>query len=113
MIDTSLILIEGMTGAGKSTTAANLAATLRERGFDARSYHEFDADHPIRSKSADAMKASQHGDPPPVPHGADAEGRNPYGAWQWRDYAERLRAEKRIGVIESRYWQSVYQRHAD
>lgn len=107
MIDAALILIEGMTGAGKSTTAKGLADALQDRGFSARWYHEFDGDNPIRSKSADAMKASQHGEPPPEIAGYDEQGRNPYGAWQWSDYATRLRSEKKIGIVESRYWQNL------
>lgn len=41
-----LILIEGMIGAGKSTTAERLAARLTEDGDDVRAFSEFANDHP-------------------------------------------------------------------
>jgi hypothetical protein len=47
MLSTRLILIEGLPGSGKSTTAAYLASMLRQQGLDARAYLEEDDPHPI------------------------------------------------------------------
>lgn len=47
MLDTRLILIDGLTGAGKSTTAQRLWLHLRRLGTDARWFYEHDATHPI------------------------------------------------------------------
>lgn len=46
-----LILIEGMIGAGKSTTAEPLASRLATDGNDVRAFLELAADHPIRTRS--------------------------------------------------------------
>jgi hypothetical protein len=51
-----LILLEGMIGAGKSTTAARLAAWLVSCGENARAYDEFADDHPIRLEAVDRLR---------------------------------------------------------
>ncbi len=48
MIDTRLILITGMSGSGKSTTARNLARQLRLNGVRCHWLHEEIRRHPIR-----------------------------------------------------------------
>jgi len=108
MLDTQLILIEGMSGAGKSTTAERLAARLREAGFEAASYHEFDRDNPIRTKASDAMRDGYEKEGPLRFPGSDASGSNPYGSEQWAMLAEQLvAAPGRVVVLESRYWQNA------
>ena len=47
MIDSKLILIEGMAGSGKSTTGQKVLDELSKRGFKAEFYHEFSREHPI------------------------------------------------------------------
>lgn len=47
MIDTKLILIEGLSGAGKSTIAQRLWLHLCRQGFEARWFYEHDTAHPI------------------------------------------------------------------
>lgn len=42
-----LILVDGFTGSGKSTTAQRLCLDLQAAGFQARWYHEHEASHPI------------------------------------------------------------------
>lgn len=47
MLDTQLLLIEGIWGSGKSTTTQNLYLHLTQQGFTARRlFDEADADHP-------------------------------------------------------------------
>jgi thymidylate kinase len=48
---TRLIFVEGMPGAGKSTTAIRIADWLRARGEAAHAYHELADDNPIRSST--------------------------------------------------------------
>ncbi len=47
MIETKLILIDGITGSGKSTTAQFLAGQLRLNGIKAKWYHETEDSHPL------------------------------------------------------------------
>ncbi|WP_422485687.1 hypothetical protein [Gudongella sp. DL1XJH-153] len=47
MIKTKLILIDGITGSGKSTTAQFLAGQLRLNGIKAKWYHETEDSHPL------------------------------------------------------------------
>lgn len=47
MIDTRLILVDGLTGAGKSTTAQRLWLHLERCGVAARWFYEHDGGHPI------------------------------------------------------------------
>lgn len=50
-MDTKLILIEGLPGSGKSTTAALAYEVLRENGIDAEVYFEGDLSHPADFES--------------------------------------------------------------
>ena len=47
MLNTKLILIEGLLGSGKSTTAEHLGTFLQQQGIDGRWYLEEDDPHPI------------------------------------------------------------------
>jgi hypothetical protein len=47
MINTKLILLDGLTGAGKSTTAQRLWLHLERQGHAARWFYEHDTSHPI------------------------------------------------------------------
>jgi hypothetical protein len=51
-----LILIEGMIGAGKTTTSGLVETWLRSRGGDARAYQELARDHPVRTRVADQLR---------------------------------------------------------
>ena len=47
MIDTQLILIEGLPGSGKSTTAENLASEIKNHGKRCHCFLEWAENHPI------------------------------------------------------------------
>jgi hypothetical protein len=47
MLNTKLILIEGLPGSGNSTTTRYLPAVLQGSGCDCRQYLEEDEPHPI------------------------------------------------------------------
>jgi hypothetical protein len=106
-----LIFVEGMIGAGKSTTARNIAQWLEARRESARAYHEMDEDNPIRTRGADAMRA-HHPQVRPMPGaGPDGFATDPrvYGPQQWRDLADRCLTGDRTLVLESRYLQNSVQ----
>jgi hypothetical protein len=106
-----LVFIEGMTGAGKSTTARNVAAWLEARGEPVHLYHEMDPDNPIRTKGVDAMRSNhpQVGRLPDV--GPDGFALDPsvYGPTQWSDLARRSIEGPETLVLESRYMQNSVQ----
>ena len=90
-----LILIEGMIGSGKTTTAGHLADWLARRGEDVRAFDEGAADHPIRTRRVDELLAV------PAPGDPDA-----YSAGQWRRLAERCRRGGQMVILESVFLQN-------
>ena len=103
-----LILIEGMVGAGKSTTAAAVARRLAAQGDDAVAYNEFADDHPIRTRAVDLLRATSPEVivPPSVPDEATARAAGLYALDQWRVLAERCRRERRTTILESTFLQN-------
>ena len=95
MSEPRLILIEGMIGAGKTTTARWLEDWLSSRGEDARAYCEVAADHPIRTRRVDELLAA------PVPGDPDV-----YSAGQWRRLAERCLRDGQTIILESVFLQN-------
>jgi thymidylate kinase len=90
-----LILVEGMIGSGKTTTAGHLADWLSRRGEDVRAFDEGDADHPIRTRRVDELLAA----PAPGDPGA-------YSAGQWRRLAERCLRDEQTVILESVFLQN-------
>jgi predicted kinase len=106
---TRLILIEGMIGAGKSTTAQHIGTWLAERGDDSVVFAEFAPDHPVRTKAVDRLRAAY---PEPVwtQHdvGPDGLSVDPtvYSAEQWGRLAELCARDGRTVVLESTFLQN-------
>jgi hypothetical protein len=106
-----LILIEGMIGSGKTTTALRIGDWLARRGEDARVFCECAADHPIRTRAEDWLRAVA-ADPqaPGAPGGAGdgtAAGRpGVYAADQWRRLAERCLRDRQTIILESSFLQN-------
>jgi predicted kinase len=94
-----LILIEGMIGAGKSTTAERLAARLREDGEEVRVFLEFAADHPIRTRHVDFLR------------GADPAPASSYDAGQWNVLADRCARGAHTIIVESMFLQNSVMPH--
>jgi predicted kinase len=90
-----LILVEGMIGSGKTTTAERLGDWLSGRGEDVRTYDEGAADHPIRTRRVDELV----GAPAPGDPGA-------YSASQWRRLAERCLRDGPTVILESVFLQN-------
>ena len=90
-----LILVEGMIGSGKTTTAERLGDWLSGRGEDVRAFDEGAADHPIRTRRVDELL----GAPAPGDPGA-------YSASQWRRLAERCLRDGQTVILESIFLQN-------
>jgi hypothetical protein len=107
MGEARLVLIEGMIGAGKTTTARWAADWLSGRGEDARAFCEFDEDHPIRTKAVDQLRAARGlAAVPIVPAGnGPADEQVGYAASQWRRLAERCAGGRQTAIVESAFLQ--------
>ena len=90
-----LILIEGMIGSGKTTTAGHLADWLARRGERVRAFGEGAADHPIRTRRVDELLAAPAPGDPSV-----------YAAGQWRRLAERCLRDEQTIICESVFLQN-------
>ena len=90
-----LILIEGMIGSGKTTTAGYLADWLARRGEDVRAFDEGAADHPIRTRRVDELLAA----PAPGDPGV-------YSARQWRRLAKQCLRDRQTVILESVFMQN-------
>ena len=95
MAASRLILVEGMIGSGKTTTAGRLGDWLSGRGEDVRAFDEGAADHPIRTRRVDELLAA------PAPGDPDA-----YSAGQWRQLAERCLRDGQTVILESIFLQN-------
>ena len=95
MAASRLILIEGMIGSGKTTTAERLGDWLASRGEHVRTFDEGAADHPIRTRRVDELLGA------PEPGGSDA-----YAASQWRRLAERCLRDGQTVILESIFLQN-------
>ena len=95
MAASRLILVEGMIGSGKTTTAGRLGDWLSGRGEDVRAFDEGAADHPVRTRRVDELLAA------PVPGDPDA-----YSAGQWRRLAERCQRDGQTLILESIFLQN-------
>ncbi len=94
MLRRRLILIEGMIGAGKSTTAERLAARLTAAGEDICIFGEFADDHPIRTKGADRARM------------VDLPSADAYAASQWDGLATRCASGSPTVILESAFLQN-------
>jgi hypothetical protein len=101
-----LILIEGMIGSGKTTTATRLGDWLARRGENARVFGECAEDHPIRTRAEDRLRAAADSQAPGPP-GSTGDGRaGAYAAGQWRRLAERCLRDRQTIILESSFLQN-------
>lgn len=102
-----LILVEGMIGSGKTTTAMRVGAWLARQGENARVFCEGAADHPIRTRAEDRLRAAAGPQPPGSAADARAE-RSPRASAddQWRRLAERCPRGGQTIILESSFLQN-------
>jgi predicted kinase len=103
-----LILIEGMIGAGKTTTARLVETWLTSRGEDARAFQELAEDHPIRTRAVDQLREHYRQLAEPAGPARDGGVADPgvYAAGQWRRLAERCRLGQQTVILESTFLQN-------
>ena len=89
MLDTKLILVEGIPGSGKTTTTEHLGTYLQHRDIGCRWYLEEDDPHPI---ACHEMKLNELIEKLPL---------------QWASFAEPASHEKVVTIMESRLWQNT------
>jgi thymidylate kinase len=103
-----LILIEGMIGSGKTTTAGWLEDWLSRRGEDVRAFREFDEDQPIRTRAVDQLRAAatQAARSPGRAGSVAPRESEVYAASQWRRLAERCLNGRQALILESVFLQN-------
>ncbi len=85
-----LILIDGLPGSGKSTTAQYLAMQLQRNGFEARWFYETESDHPIYTELADGQDTLEFVETTLA---------------KWRSFAHRAGESDVVTILESSIFQ--------
>jgi hypothetical protein len=93
-----LVLIEGLPGSGKSTTAHLLARHVESLGLPARWYYEHEESHPI-FHYPDVLEA--------VRQRRIRDGFFQDAVERWRRYAATLAADGNWGILESSFFQTA------
>jgi thymidylate kinase len=88
VLNTKLILVEGLPGAGKSTATAHLGTVLQRHGVVCRWFLEGDEPHPIPCLDFKLRDLPQR--LPPL----------------WKTLTEQALQEQGVTIIESRLWQN-------
>ena len=96
MIDTKLILIEGVPCSGKSTTAEKLAMDISSEGIQANCYLEWSEDNPIFIGTMENLAE--------IIRTTKARETDVYQ--QWVRFVHHVRQHTVVSIIESRFWQT-------
>jgi thymidylate kinase len=96
-LNTKLILLEGLPGSGKTTTARNLAAELNRAGTACQVFWEWSDPHPIDIGDFDHVGE----------YIATISAREQDLIRQWRKFALHQRDQETVTVMESRFWQTT------
>lgn len=94
MIDTRLILIEGLPGMGKSTTSAFVADRIQHEGLQASWFHEFSPDNPIALAVLAGFEGTQDWALPDR------------SLLQWHVLRQQLLCGSTSTILEGRFWQN-------
>ncbi len=97
MLNTKLILIDGITGSGKSTTAQFLANQLKRNGIPGKWYHENENNHPLDYEQDIEVFASK----------AELEEFLDTTPKLWRQFVEQASQSDQVHIIESFLFQDT------
>jgi len=96
MIDTRLILIEGMPCSGKSTTARKLESLLSAGGIECQCFLEWAPDNPIFIGNIESL--------PEIIARTKSRAQNVLR--DWKDFTAKARQQVTVSIMESRFWQT-------
>jgi thymidylate kinase len=95
MIQSKLILIDGITGSGKSTTAQFLFDQMQRNGIEVSWYHEDEKDHPIKFDEELEVFETQ----------AQLERFLDMMPRLWRDFTQQTMESESVQILESSFFQ--------
>lgn len=94
MTPAKLIIVEGLPGLGKSTTAQHIAIALEKLGIPCRWYYEADFENPVSG----FYEPQFHGSPPEFVRTQEAK---------WHAFAEACAADDAVTILESSLFQET------
>jgi len=96
MIDTKLILIEGVPCSGKSTTAQKLKTDISACGIKCNCFLEWAENNPIFIGHVEDLSEII----------STTKSREQNVLQQWKNFTKRAKKQETVNVIESRFWQT-------
>lgn len=96
MIDTKLILIEGIPGSGKSTIAASLSDLITKNNIPCQCHLEWSENNPIFIGHMDDLSEII----------STSGARWPDVLRQWHEFALQAKRQNIVHALESRFWQA-------
>jgi thymidylate kinase len=96
MINTKLILIEGVPCSGKSTTAMKLKRMVSARGIECQCFLEWAPNNPIFIGNMESL--------PEIIATTKSRAQNILR--NWKDFTAKARQRSTVSIIESRFWQT-------
>src|ERR1051325_8136278 len=96
MIETKLILIEGLPGSGKSTTAQKLANVISNSEIACQCFLEWSTNHPIQIGDD-----SQLGEIIATSINRESE-----LFQKWQNFVQVQQTQELVTIMESRFWQT-------
>lgn len=100
MIDTKLILVEGLPGSGKSTTAQFISKCLSESGIENKWWYEEEEGHPVYLFNSDeSMKNT-------IDDLSNGNYRNVINKAlvQWRIFSDSLKSKEKVVLVDSTFF---------
>lgn len=101
MINTKLILIDGITGSGKSTIAHFIARQIKNSGFEVKWFHEDENEHPLRLYGEKYIKNENESD-----INYSQRIRTDYYDI-WNNFVNKIKDDKTIYIVESFIFQDI------
>ena len=97
MINTKLILVDGITGSGKSTTAHFIARQMEKNGIKVKWYYEVEKDHPL-------LEIDKNKDESDEDHSKRVLVEYPQ---KWIDFVNKIKNDDYTYIVESYLFQDV------